>query len=316
MFKNIIFTSAYCGKYTRHFCSDIQLLTTFFREEFFIFGDFNAKHPSWNNSSNNRAGIDLFQLQNESNFFIHNPNSPTYISPSGSNSSTLDIFLSNSNALISEVIPLVELYSDHYPVLSIIHFNSIRRYDCKIFNFKAANWNNFKSYIVDKIDLFDDFSIDTASPESIDLSINAIIKLIIDARNFSVPLITKRVQNFQISSTCKSLIAFRNSLKRRFQRCDSNSRNLFKSLMNQCNFLINRHISIKRNSDWNITLSKLSTGCKSFGSLINVFVANLVGTFPLSSIIIVPFQRILIKLILSLIGFQNHFSLPLVITAV
>lgn len=32
--KNVIFTSAYCGKYSRHFTSDIQCLTSSFSDEY------------------------------------------------------------------------------------------------------------------------------------------------------------------------------------------------------------------------------------------------------------------------------------------
>lgn len=148
--KNVIFTSAYCAKYSRHFSLDIRHLTSF-NDEYFIFGDFNAKHTSWNNSCSNRAGNSLFQIQNNSNFFVYHPNSPSYYSNSNNNSSTLDILLSNSVLPTSEMISLCELDSDHYPVLSIIYSNSIQYYENKVFNFKAANWINFKSFINSKI---------------------------------------------------------------------------------------------------------------------------------------------------------------------
>lgn len=140
-----------------------------------IYGDFNAKHSSWNNSDCNRAGNSLFCLQNSSNFFVYHPNSPTYTSSSNNSSSTLDILLSNSSLPISELVSLCELNSDHYPVMSIVYFNSVRHYENKIFNFKAANWNNFKSSIDAKIDLLDDFNIELASPELINNSIDSVI---------------------------------------------------------------------------------------------------------------------------------------------
>lgn len=53
--KNITFTSAYCGKYSNHFISDIRSWTSFFNDDYFIIGDLNAKHNSWNNTENNIA---------------------------------------------------------------------------------------------------------------------------------------------------------------------------------------------------------------------------------------------------------------------
>lgn len=261
--KNIIFTSAYCSKYSIHFSSDIHTLTSCCNDEYFIFGDLNARHTSWNNLNNNTAGDRLYQLQNNSNFFIYHPLSPTYFSFSGLGS-TLDILLSNSNSEISDLIPLIELDSDHYPVLCSIKFKSILRFDNHIFNFKAANWDNFRSYIDDKINLIHDFKIESASPDSIDRTIDFITKIIIDAKTFAVPKISKGFNSFQISSICKSLIVKRNHFKRRSQRCSSDLRNLFKSLMNRCNSLININLSTERNIFWNTTLSKLETGCKNF----------------------------------------------------
>lgn len=261
--REIIFTSAYCGKYTSHFSSDISCLTTFFNGEFFIFGDFNAKHTSWNNSCCNRAGNILFQLQNDSNFFVYHPDSPTYIS-SNNTLSTLDIFLSNSSLPILDVISLIELDSDHHPVMSSISFNSIQHFDNRIFNFKAADWNNFKSFIDAKIAVLNDFDIDSASPDLINHTINEVIKIIIDAKRHAVPLTTPFLNQPHISNFCKLLITHRNHLRRRCQRCDNDSRVKFKFLINGYNRLIVDCISVDRNFAWNNTLSNLNTGSKKF----------------------------------------------------
>lgn len=77
--KNVTFTSAYCSKFSNNFISDIRLLTSFFDNDYFVFGDLNAKHFSWNNIRNNTSGERLFQLQNESDFFIYHPMSSTYV---------------------------------------------------------------------------------------------------------------------------------------------------------------------------------------------------------------------------------------------
>lgn len=55
-------TAAYSPKYSIHFANDIQALTSL-NTQFLLFGDFNAKHTSWNCKNNNRAGNSLFSTQ-------------------------------------------------------------------------------------------------------------------------------------------------------------------------------------------------------------------------------------------------------------
>lgn len=99
-------TSAYGPEYSSHFVADIHKLISISNNEYFIFGDFNAKHSSWNCSKNNNAGNDLFNLQNQNDFFIYYLDSPTYFSTSSSRNhqSTLDILLSNSNLTLDSCI--------------------------------------------------------------------------------------------------------------------------------------------------------------------------------------------------------------------
>lgn len=57
--KKVLFISAYCPKYTADFKADLDLLTST-RGDFFILGDLNAHHTSWNCADSDRAGKTLF----------------------------------------------------------------------------------------------------------------------------------------------------------------------------------------------------------------------------------------------------------------
>lgn len=53
---------AYNPKASIHFKSDLQRMTNM-SEQFMIFGDFNAHHPSWNCCKMNTSGKSLYDLQ-------------------------------------------------------------------------------------------------------------------------------------------------------------------------------------------------------------------------------------------------------------
>lgn len=53
--KPLRITTAYSPRASIHFRNDIQKLTTS-DEQFMIFGDFNAQHPSWNCQNTNTSG--------------------------------------------------------------------------------------------------------------------------------------------------------------------------------------------------------------------------------------------------------------------
>lgn len=64
------FISAYCPRYTQDFLHDIELLTSL-EGDYFITGDFNAHHTSWNCSKSDSAGTILYNHHNYSNYYIH-----------------------------------------------------------------------------------------------------------------------------------------------------------------------------------------------------------------------------------------------------
>lgn len=69
-------SSVYSPHYSIHFGSDLSKITAT-NNECMIFGDFNAKHPSWHCSMANRSGNILFNHLNTSDFMLHAPSAHT-----------------------------------------------------------------------------------------------------------------------------------------------------------------------------------------------------------------------------------------------
>lgn len=263
--KTVSFICAYCPKFSSHFKSDIKKLSHS-KNEFFIFGDFNARNTAWSCSSNNQAGKILFDLQLQSNFFIYHPNTPTHYPHSGSTPSCLDILLSNSTFHISDLIAFDnnQLNSDHTPVICSIDAKSIN-VSIKCDDFKGANWNLFCKIINNNIDLNSDFNSSNCTPASIDSSINKLTNTILSAKCSSIPLTIRQSVQFQLSDTTKMCISNRNSIKRKWQRStDPTEKIMLKSLLKLNNQLIRNNVFQDRNSNWSKTLSNLGTGCNKF----------------------------------------------------
>ena len=117
--RPIRFTSVYCPNYTNDFINDINILTTA-KNDYFIFGDLNAQHTSWNCFQNNTAGNKLFNHQISSHYYIYSPNSFTRFGQTSSPTppSVVDLLLTNSNLDFSqlEIHPEI-LNSDHIPMI-------------------------------------------------------------------------------------------------------------------------------------------------------------------------------------------------------
>ncbi|GBN30814.1 hypothetical protein AVEN_125639-1 [Araneus ventricosus] len=90
----------------RIFCSDSQVI---------CFGDFNAKHSSWNIGRSNRNGPIIYDWVNRNNFSIIAPLQPTYFCDSYNLNATL-YFAVVKNISAAEATAINALPSDHNPV--------------------------------------------------------------------------------------------------------------------------------------------------------------------------------------------------------
>ena len=198
------------------FRNDILLLTSS-RHSFFICGDLNARHSSWGCSRDNSAGDALFECSGD--FAIYYPPSPTRIPLNRrSQPSTLDIVLSNGLHEIENMSTRTELSSDHLPVLFEVSADSRREVpDHFIFDYKSADWNQFKLIFDSRIDL--DFSLDRIENESqIDTMIDTFTAALLEARSAAVPKVRPFRYSLVLTPEIKSLITLKNTHRRIAQR--------------------------------------------------------------------------------------------------
>lgn len=247
-------TAAYSPKYSIHFANDIETLTSV-NMQYMVFGDFNAKHTSWNCNNNNKSGNLLFGMQQASNFMIFHPPDHTHFPHSGQSPSTIDLLLSNVNFVFDIITYTDQISSDHSPVL----YNGFC--DCssrKSFDYSKADWRKYHRLIENNIN---DIEI-SDSIMAIDIAFTKFTELIINARTASVP--TKEIQaKTKISAETKKLIQFKNKLRRIWQRTSSiATKQLLKTELNKIQIVIHQMVKKDVNAHWNKQLRKMDKGNK------------------------------------------------------
>jgi len=244
-----------------NFKRDINLLTSQ-SGSFLVGGDLNAKHRSWNASSENTAGRILFSQMSNSPFIIIHPNEPThYPVPINSHPSTLDIILTNSLHDVSQPTVINDLSSDHRPVIfdvdNSVHLNSVPRR--RVFNYRKADWKGFKANISESLN-----NIPSTFPSSktIDESLNSFSKLVQDSSNKFIPKVYPDKHNFILSPEILEIIRERNRVRRLWQQ----SRDPFDAIaVRRLNYKIRFAIRDLRNSNWSKLLRSLDeTGSRKF----------------------------------------------------
>ena len=123
----------------QHLREDIDKITNI-RGNYYICGDFNAKHREWNCNIANKAGKILQDMSGD--FIINFPDTPTYYPEDRNKSeSTIDLMLSNSNLDTTELL-CTEPISDHCAVYFQIKATNINRCNNPKYkyDYASANW--------------------------------------------------------------------------------------------------------------------------------------------------------------------------------
>lgn len=244
-------TSAYCPRTSPHFSNDLLLLTSL-STNYMIFGDFNAKHTSWNCRSNNVSGNALFSLQQNSDFMIYHTDSHTHFPHSGQSPSTIDLLISNVNFAFDLISNDDLMLSDHTPI--ICKYGTALRTERKTYDYSRANWQTFRRIINTEINAISNFE----SPAEIDIAINKFTELITTAKAASIPI---RSNNYRstISQSTQQLIQIKNAQRRRYQRMSPG----FDKLRAKCELNVLHH-RIKQAiiNDHNHFMSKQLRGIK------------------------------------------------------
>jgi Reverse transcriptase (RNA-dependent DNA polymerase)/Endonuclease-reverse transcriptase len=213
-------------------------------------GDFNAKHTLWGCKSSDRQGTSLFQHITLTDTVIYYPNNHTHHPTNGTQSSTLDIVLTRNVNLSTLPVTCNRLSSDHLPIFFAMNENTLT-IQTKIFNYADANWDHFRKYITKNLEK----SQSITNTSEIDLNINKLTKVIVSAKNHSVPLKTFHSNRLNIPSYLQSMIREKNKLRKRLRTTGDTS---LKRTVNQLTWRIKQIITDIKNDIWSKRLSKIS----------------------------------------------------------
>jgi len=240
------------------FQQDIKKLSAR-NDNYFICGDFNARHKSWNCVSTNAAGKLLFAEAQKGKFSIHFPDKPTYIPIDPTrNTSTLDLMLTKNLYTISKLRTITALTSDHLPVTFSIKHSSANFVSNKgIYNYKKADWNIFKNIINNSIDLTTIHPNDIINATQIDDMLHNLTSLITTAKQSAIPKAIPGKYNIIIPDYIIALIKLRNKYRKKWQRHRRNItfRNYYHALKTE----IEQQMSLARNRAWSDTLKSINT---------------------------------------------------------
>lgn len=254
-------TVAYSPKYSVHFASDIAVMSARANQSL-IFGDFNARHSSWNCATNNRAGVVLYGIQQTYPLMVHHTHEHTHFPHSGQTPSTIDLLLSNANFPFELETHPNHISSDHAPIICSAQLD-IAEQRRKVYNYRKANWAGYKQFISARIGTF---GTPATRPE-IDTQIERFSILLTQARDHFIPESTYR-SKFVISSRTSQLIKLKNSMKRRWQRTNEEpTKTAMKSDLNKIQKQINAMVEKEFNEYWSVQLNNIPKGNKKLWSL-------------------------------------------------
>lgn len=257
-------TSAYCPKYTTNFINDLDKITRT-TEEYFIFGDFNAHHTSWNCCHNNAAGRSLYGHQINSNYYIHSPNDFTRFTQRQSPQlpSVVDLLLTNSCLQFSQVKTHPNLLkSDHTPMTCRI-FGPLITKSVRIPLYHKANWKSISKYVTNEIK-HHNFETAVITQLNVDNILSKITNIIQQAES-KIPVGEKVTWQKRLSRLSLYLIGQRKRFRRRLQRSyNLSERNMLICLLKQLDQLIEYHVQNDRNISWYKFLRSLPPGKKKF----------------------------------------------------
>lgn len=205
-----------------HFAHDIRILTSR-TNPYVICGDFNSKHRSWNCSQSNTAGTFLFNKQQEGDYFIFHPPTPThYAFAANTLPSTIDLVVTNGQFPISD-LEAIDSASDHQLVIFSIELCQPpdRTPPKAIPAYHLADWVQFKSIINQGLNSYhENLTIEHVLPceAEIDETIKTVTDTILKAKCEAVPLKQPSKYSVHLPAEIINKIRRRNFLRRQAKR--------------------------------------------------------------------------------------------------
>lgn len=212
---------------------------------FFIIGDFNAKHRSWNCTRPNKSGRLLFEFLNNNSIFLSYPDTHSYNPTSSRMSpSTIDLMLTDGRIPSSPLRTVEQLTSDHFPIQFEINCSKGPATYKTTFDYSRADWDGFGTHISQLLNpILEQYNNQPQSNNAdIDNIISLITSAILDAQDLNIPTIPTNNNSTSFSATplLRALISARNYFRRRFTRSHNQ---LDKFIFNELKKKVNLEIS-------------------------------------------------------------------------
>lgn len=178
-----------------------------------IMGDLNCKRKEWNCMTENQSGQELLNYCLSKKIKIAAPQNPTNF-PTVGNPSVIDFYLLKCNYNSSLPITKIKLSSDHNPVEIQIFFHYKQSKTPVVYDYSRANWSNFRKELNDALPL--NFHI--KSKEEVEEKTKVLTDLISQTMKNNIPLKKFKFNSFTVPPLLKSLITFKNRLRKKLQK--------------------------------------------------------------------------------------------------
>ena len=122
-------------------------------ENLFVFGDYNARHTTWQDNKNNKHDEILEDyVTSTQDICVAGPGVPTFLSVQGNSVIDLALISQNFEAKITRRFTddEVELFTGapsrrHVPVLSTIHMQPLKKFFQEKYDLLAVDWDDWKT---------------------------------------------------------------------------------------------------------------------------------------------------------------------------
>ncbi|GLV46068.1 hypothetical protein CBL_05154 [Carabus blaptoides fortunei] len=213
-----------------------------------VAGDLNAKHRNWNCRVGNKRGRALNQYVNNHNLQVIAPPEYTHYTYNGNLPGILDIAIFQEIEHTHTIRAILELNSDHNPVMLNLHFSC----HTEALITHRVLWKNFSEQIDKTITI--PHNINTI--DSLEAEVNTLTNTILKAISDSKYPIKARTDSTQISLYIRALIRAKNGTRHAWQQYRDPAD---KRKLNQETEQIRKALNQHRNDSWQDKILSLST---------------------------------------------------------
>lgn len=249
--------SIYCPPRFRLTCNDFSSIFSQLGARFILGGDFNSKHTFWGSRLNNPKGRELFKAISANNIEIATSRKPTYW-PTDSNKlpDLLDFYLLRGMPISHIWVEnILDLTSDHVPVLLTLNSSIVQRPAKQLLYNKSTDWDRFREIINTQLQIHR-----PQSKNDIDTLVEAFTTLLQTAAKEATPQLPSMVRVVTFPDKIRGLVALKRKARRTWHRTRLPRD---KTTLNKLTRDLTRRISDYKNQEFRRFVSQLDSTAKS-----------------------------------------------------